>query len=243
MILAADPCVKPGSRYEREDTRLGKLMSQALPPGQRFYELSELLEAYANTGFTFSDTAKTPGPGLASYLRIAARDPTRAATAVHQIEDLLSVGLFSEEIADDVENLPHIRPPMGAGVEDCLRIARDHLNRFLEDPSLVPRINPQNAWEWNERFPALSQLLGAYFCRDFPEWYASRDEALNDYLNDMEEDARHAADEITELLFIVHSDQELEQAVTALGSYVLPPADMTLRQWLESMRHRITSTT
>jgi hypothetical protein len=142
-------------------------MSQALPPEPRFYELSDLLKAYAYTGFTFTDTRETPGPGLASYLRIAAREPARAETAVHQIEDLLSVGLFSEEIADDVENLPHIRPPMGTGVEDCLRIARDHLNRFLEGPSRVPQMNPQNAWEWNERFPQLRQFLGAYLHRNY----------------------------------------------------------------------------
>ncbi|MFE7170955.1 contact-dependent growth inhibition system immunity protein [Streptomyces sp. NPDC057616] len=215
-------------------------MSQALPPEPRFYELSDLLAAYANTGFTFSDTAETPGPGLASYLRIAARDPARAETAVHQIDDLLSVGLFSEEIADDVEDLPHIRPPMGTSVEDCLRIVREHLYRFLQDPSRVPRANPQNRWEWNERFPALSQLLGAYFHQDFEYFYESRDEALDEYVSEaLPEDRAQAQQELGELLTMVSSEQELDTAATALGLDLLPPEGMSLRQWLELIRHRI----
>lgn len=217
-------------------------MSQALPPEPRFYELSELLEAYANTGFTFSDTAQAPGPGLASYLRIAARDPTRASTAVQQIDDLLSVGLFSEEIADDVEDLQHIRPPMGTSVEDCLRIARDHLNRFLEDPSRIPPMNPQNSWEWNERFPQLSQFLGGYLHRNYSEFHATPEDAIDEYVTEVDpEDRTQAAQEITELLTMVSSDQELDTATTALGLDLLPPEGMSLRQWLELIRQRITA--
>lgn len=217
-------------------------MSHAPRPEPRFYELADLLKAYAYTGFTFTDTTETPGPGLASYLRIAARDPVRAETAVQQIDELLSVGLFSEEIADDVEDLPHIRPPMGTSVEDCLRIARDHLYRLLQDPSRVPQMNPQNAWEWNERFPELSQLLGAYFHRDFSYIYDSRDEALDEYVSQSRpEDRAQAAQEITEILAIVTSDQELDTATTALGLDLLPPQAMTLRQWLGLIRQRITA--
>ncbi|MFR0352831.1 hypothetical protein [Streptomyces sp. MCC20] len=131
-------------------------MSQAPPPEWRFDELSYLLNAYTHTGYAFSDTPDVPGPGLASYLRLAAREPHRAAAAVREIDDLLSVGLFSDEIADEVEELPHIQPPTGTIVEDCLRIVRSHLVRLLQDPSGVPQTNPQNAWEWNHRFPELS---------------------------------------------------------------------------------------
>ncbi|CAL9554613.1 hypothetical protein SUDANB15_04482 [Streptomyces sp. enrichment culture] len=215
-------------------------MSQALPPGQRFHELGYLLEAYTSTGFTFSDTPEAPGPGLASYLRIAARDPARAAEAVRQIDELLSAGLFSEEIADEVENLPHIRPPAGESVEDCLRTVRGHLYRFLQDPSRVPRVNPQSPWEWNERFPALSQLLGAYFHRDFSYLYGSRDEALDEYIGETApEDRAQAAREIGELLTMVSSDRELHTAATALGLDLLPPQGMSLRQWLDSVRRRV----
>lgn len=215
-------------------------MSQELPPEPRFYELSALLSAYAYTGFMFSDTPETPGPGLASYLRIAARDPARAETAVQQIDELLTVGLFSEEIADDVENIPHIRPPMGTSVEDCLRIARDHLCRLLQDPSRIPQANPQNRWEWNERFPELSQLLGAYFHQDFSYFYDSRDQALDEYVSEVPPEERsQAAQEVGELLTMVSSDQELDTATTALGLDLLPPEGMSLRLWLELIRDRV----
>lgn len=215
-------------------------MNQALTPEQRFYELGDLLKSYAYVGYTFTDTTATPGPGLASYLRIAARDPTRAATAVHQIDDLLSIGLFSEEIADDVEDLPHIRPPMGRSVEDCLRTVKDHLRRFLEDPSRIPQINPQNAWEWNERFPQLSQFLGAYLHRNYSDFYDSPEGAIDEYVSEaVSEDRAEAAQEIDELLTMVSSDQELHTATTALGLDLLPPGGISLRRWLELIRQAI----
>ncbi|MFF0735535.1 contact-dependent growth inhibition system immunity protein [Streptomyces chartreusis] len=216
-------------------------MSQALPPVPRFYELSELLEAYTDTGYMFSDTAESPGPGLASYLRIAARNPARATTAVDQIDDLLSVGLFSEEIADDVEDLPHIRPPMGTSVEDCLRVAREHLRRLLQDPSQVPQTNPQTVWEWNERLPELSQFLGGYLHQNYSDFRASPDDAIDEYVAESAPEHRaQAAHEITELLGMVSSDQELDTATTALGLDLLPPQGTSLRQWLELIRRRIT---
>ncbi|GAA5212705.1 contact-dependent growth inhibition system immunity protein [Streptomyces thinghirensis] len=217
-------------------------MSQSLPPGHRFHELGDLLEAYAYADFTFSDSADVPGPALSAYLRTAARDPARATTAIRQIDDLLSVGLFSEEIADEVELLPHIRPPMGSTVEDCLRVVRDHLHRFLQEPTLVPQANPQSSWEWNQRFPSLSQLLGAYFHRDFSDIYASREEALDEYVSEAEpQDRVQAVQEIGELLGMVSSDQELRAATTALGLDLLPPQGMSLRKWLESIRRKITA--
>ncbi|MET9991177.1 contact-dependent growth inhibition system immunity protein [Streptomyces mutabilis] len=215
-------------------------MNQAFPPGHRFHELGDLLASYANVDFTFSDTAEAPGPALSAYLRIAARDPARAATAIRQIDDLLSVGLFSEEIAEEVEHLPHIRPPMGTSVEDCLRVVREHLHRFLQDPSRVPRMNPQSAWEWNERFPFLGQLLGTYFHRDFSYIYASREEALDEYVGEADpEDRVHVAQEIGELLEMVSSEQELRTATAALGLDLLPPRGMTLQGWFESVRRKI----
>ncbi|WP_406255014.1 contact-dependent growth inhibition system immunity protein [Streptomyces chartreusis] len=216
-------------------------MSQALPPGPRFHELSDLLEAYTDTGYTFSDTAETPGPGLASYLRIAARNPARATTAIAQIDDLLSVGLFSGEIAHDVEDLPHIRPPMGTSVEDCLRIAREHLRRLLQDPSQIPQTNPQTVWEWNERLPELSQFLGGYLHQNYSDFHATPDDAIDEYVAESAPEHRaQAAQEITELLTMVSSDQELDTATTALGLDLLPPQGTSLRQWLDLIRRRIT---
>ncbi|MFI9823834.1 contact-dependent growth inhibition system immunity protein [Streptomyces sp. NPDC052013] len=217
-------------------------MTEAGPPVQRFHEIDYILSAYASNGFTYSDAADVPGPGLAPYLRLVARDPARGTTAVQQIDDLLAIGLSAEEIADEVNALPRIQPPAGMTIEDCLRIARDHIDRFLQDQSQAHRLKPRNQQEWEERFPMLDQLLGAYFCQDFPDWYATWQEAIDDYVAGMGgEEAGHAAEEITELLTLVDSAEELEQATHILGLELLPPRGMTLRRWLENMRHRITS--
>jgi hypothetical protein len=214
--------------------------SAPLPPGQRFYEVSELLESYANSGFVFSDTAEEPGPGLASYLRIVARDPARGAVAVQQLDDLLAVGLFSEEIADEIAWLPEIEPPMGMSVEDCLRIARDHISEVLQAPSRVPQKNPQNSWEWKERFPNLGQLFGAYLNQDCPDFYDSWEEAVDDYRSELiEDEVRRSVNEITELLTIVPSEEQLNLATKAIGLEILPPTGKSLKQWLEIMRARI----
>ncbi|MFB6549207.1 contact-dependent growth inhibition system immunity protein [Streptomyces sp. NPDC056405] len=60
---------------------------------------------------------------------------------------------------------------------------------------------------------SLSQLLGAYFHRDFSDIYASREEALDEYVSEAEpQDRVQAAQEIGELLGMVSSDQELRAA-------------------------------
>ncbi|MGW3862839.1 contact-dependent growth inhibition system immunity protein [Streptomyces sp. NPDC005047] len=95
----------------------------------------------------------------------------------------------------------------------------------------------------NERFPSLSQLLGAYFHRDFSDIYASRVEALDEYVSEAAPENRaRAAQEIGELVTMVASDQELSTATTALGLDLLPPRGTSLREWLESVRRRIDAT-
>lgn len=103
-------------------------------------------------------------------------------------------------------------------------------------------MNPQNAWEWNERLPALSQFLGAYLHQNYSEFYASPEAAIDAYVSEAEPDDRaHAAREIAELLTMVSSDEELDTATTALGLDLLPPEGTSLRQWLELIRRRITA--
>lgn len=205
----------------------------------RFHELSCLLSAYESTGEVFDDTLEAPGRALKSYLRTAARTPDRAAAALREIDDLLEVGLFSDEIADDVDLLPHIQPPRGAGVEDCLRVVRHHLNQFLTAPPAPdPTIRPQTSWEWTERFPALAHFLGAYFYQDSLEIeYHSHAEAMQDYLTgEPHEDVAQAASEATEFLTLNSTEDELAEAATVLGLREPPPEGVSLRQWLTDVR-------
>ncbi|MYV39461.1 hypothetical protein GT030_11405 [Streptomyces sp. SID1328] len=209
------------------------------PVGDRFYELRQLLRAYEATGHAFDDTLEVPGGALSAYLRIAAHLPERAAEAVREIDDLLAVGLFSDEIAEDVDLLPHIDPPRGVGVEDCLRVVRQHLELFLAAPPAPrPTIRPKTSWEWRARFPAVAHLLGAYFYQGSLEVeYQSHAEAMDDFLSaELREDLEKTASEIGELLSLNAGEEDLSDATSALGLREPPPDAVALRQWLTDIQ-------
>jgi hypothetical protein len=216
-------------------------MADSAPQEYRFDEVHDLLGAYAECGFNFSDSPEIPGPALESYLRVAAaKNQGRAAIAVRQLDDLLAIGLFSDEIADEVDLMPEIAPTEGRSVEECLRIIRDHISRYLQDPGQLVWKPPQNAWEWRELFPATHHMLGSYFNQDYSYWYSSDSEAIEEYLSESpQEDHEGVIREIPELLATARSDSELKQASDVLGLERLPPDGMTLRQWLESVRSQV----
>lgn len=207
------------------------------PSNDRFRELRQLLRSYEVTGYAFDDTEDRRGAALSAYLRQAALDPARAAEAAAEIDDLLKTGLFNDEIADDVDLLPHIRPPHGKTVESCLAVIGGHLRQFLAKPETPSQSPPQTAWEWKERFPELSHLLGAYFHQDFSLEYSSHREALDDYASDASEsDLRQVAHEIDEFLTLNESDRLLKNSAATLGLSILPPQGVRLRQWLADVR-------
>lgn len=210
------------------------------PSNDRFRELRQLLRSYTVTGYAFDDTEDRRGVALSAYLRQAALDPARAAEAAAEIDDLLETGLFSDEIADDVDLLPHINPPRGKTVESCLAVIGRHLRQFLAEPETPSQSPPQTAWEWRERFPQLRHLLGAYFYQENSLEYSSDKEALDDYVSDTSDiDLRQVADEIREFLIFNESDQLLKKSAATLGLGVLPPEGVRLRQWLADIREII----
>ncbi|GGR88864.1 hypothetical protein Snoj_63930 [Streptomyces nojiriensis] len=203
----------------------------------RFRELRQLLRSYEVTGYVFDDTDDRSGAALSAYLRQAAIEPARAAEAAAEIDDLLETGLFNEEIADDVDLLPHIHPPHGKTVEGCLAVIGGHLRKFLAEPAAPSQMPPRTAWEWEERFPDLSQLLGSYFHQDFSMEYSSHREALDDYVSDASDsDLRQLAGEIQEFLILNESDKTLKESAMTLGLGILPPKGVRLRQWLADVR-------
>ncbi|MEV4334826.1 contact-dependent growth inhibition system immunity protein [Streptomyces sp. NPDC049597] len=207
----------------------------------RFKELRNLLRSYEETGYTFDDAPDRPGAALAAFLRQAGRHPGRAAELAAEIDDLLSKGLFSEEIAEDVDLLPHIKPPIGASVEECLLLIRQHLVDFLEVPGRpAPVTPPQTAWEWKGRFPELSHFLSAYFHQDFDAEYASHREAVDDYLDGVSEgDLRIVIKEIQDFLDMNTDDISLRDASRTLGLCISPPKGVSLRRWLNDVREII----
>ncbi|MBV2356442.1 hypothetical protein KUM39_19010 [Streptomyces sp. J2-1] len=203
----------------------------------RFPEVHDLLHAYASAGYAFTDTPQEPGEALQSYIRQAVRAPGLLDTVIAEIDDLLAVGLFSEQIADEVATLPHIKPPADRTVEQCLALARDHLDRIRHGGDYEHAETPRTHWEWAKQFPEVQDLLGGYFHQNFSKFYASHREALADYLDaNGPETIDEAAKEIGTLLALVEGDNELDQATQILGLQVYPPEDVPLRRWLRDMQ-------
>ncbi|MGW4495463.1 contact-dependent growth inhibition system immunity protein [Streptomyces sp. NPDC004376] len=208
--------------------------------GERFPELHDLLSSYAFAGNTFTDTAEEPGPALHAYVRQALRTPGALDRVIAEIDDLLETGLFSDDIADDVDVLPHVNPPVGRTVEQCLAVARAHLRRIREGGTHQHSSVPQTDWEWRKRFPELRHLLAAQFHQDFSRFYGSHGEALDDYFSANPADAvSEAAREIESLLAMVETDDELDHVTEILGLQVYPPDGVSLRQWLTDIQNII----
>ncbi|KIE23159.1 hypothetical protein LK08_31500 [Streptomyces sp. MUSC 125] len=204
---------------------------------ERFPQLHELLNSYAFAGNTFTDTAETPGPALQAYVRQALRAPGLLDEVIGEIDDLLQVGLFSDEIADDVDILPHVEPLEGRTVEQCLGIARTHLERIRNGGTYQRSDVPQTDWEWRRQFPELGHLLAGYFHQDFSRFYASHREALDDYFTgNPPEMFAEAAEEIRSFTELVTSDSELDQAAQILGLQIYPPEGVPLRRWLQDIQ-------
>ncbi|GAA1369978.1 contact-dependent growth inhibition system immunity protein [Streptomyces beijiangensis] len=204
--------------------------------GDRFRELRQLLRSYEVTGNEFDDTADRPGAALSAYQRSAGRDSARVAAAVEEIDDLLTTGLFSDELADDIELLPHVTPPQGGSVEESLRIIRHHLTRPAEAPADGSPTRPETSWEWREKFPGLAHFLTAYFHQNFSLEYSSHEEAIDDYLSDSSSaETQQLTSELEEFMMLNPSNTEMRQAAQTLGLMISPPPGMTLRKWLENV--------
>lgn len=208
---------------------------------ERFPELHDLLDSYTFAGNVFDDTPEEPGPALQAYVRQAVGKPGLLVQVLAEIDDLLQVGLFSDEIADDVDILPHVEPPAGCTVEQCLVIIRTHLERVKNGAAYEHSTVPQTDWEWWKQFPELRHLLASYFHQDFSRFYASDREALDDYFEgNPSDDLAEAAREIDSLLSLIDSDSELDRAARILGLMVCPPDGHSLRQWLTDLNGTIT---
>ncbi|MCX4647333.1 contact-dependent growth inhibition system immunity protein [Streptomyces sp. NBC_01446] len=203
----------------------------------RFPEVHDLLHAYASAGYVFTDTPQAAGDALQSYIRQAVRTPGLLDTVIAEIDDLLTVDLVSDEIADEVDTLPHIKPSADRTVEQCLALARDHLDRIRRGGDYEHAENPRTDREWAKPFPELQALLGGYFHQDFSRFYACHRAALDDYLDaNGPETIGEAAKEIGSFLTSVEDDSELDQAAQILGLQVYPPEDVPLRRWLQDIQ-------
>jgi hypothetical protein len=195
----------------------------------------------------FTDTADTPSKAMRSYLRMATYYPGRAFRATAEILDVLKQGLDEPNVASDLASMPPIIPPTGRTREDCLRLTVPHLVAFTERGEKAEPAVPETRWEWRERLPNLSTLLGGYFHRDAGDLHpgvdgrADNDAILADYFaTNWEYEAAATAAEINELLQIHLPEAQLTEAMTALGAGLLPPPGLSRESWLSAMAQYLT---
>ncbi len=226
------------------------IFDDAAPWAERLPELRLLLEAYASVPREerFTDTADTPSKAMRSYLRMATYYPGRAFRATAEVLEVLKQGLGEPDVASHLASMPPIIPPTDRTREECLLLAVPHLVAFTEGGEQAEPAVPETRWEWRERLPNLSTLLG-YFHQDAGDDHPRADgNAYPDYEAIMadyaattwEYEAAAAVAEIGELREMRLSEARLAEAVTALGAGLLPPAESSREDWLSAMTGYLT---
>ena len=92
-----------------------------------------------------------------------------------------------------------------------------------------------------ERYPGLSQLLGAYFHQDWDARDASDDAVIARFQRE-EPGAlvQRARDDIAHVLHMTRSDAELSAMLDSLGNYYYFPADgLSAQAWLARVGERL----
>ncbi|MBS2531999.1 hypothetical protein KGQ20_04380 [Catenulispora sp. NF23] len=204
-------------------------------------ELRMILFAYNSVlDERFSDTPEVPSKAMRSYLRMATYYPGRAFRATAEILEVLKRGLDSPEVAAELATMPKMGVPQGRTREDCLKMMIPHLVAFTESGEHVEPAVPETRWEWRQRLPNLSELLGGSYHQGamdylFPGVEDGRyDEAvLADYYGSGPDPQTAAVvAEIGELLEMGLDEEALEAAVTAMGSDYGPPPELSRESWL-----------
>jgi hypothetical protein len=105
-----------------------------------------------------------------------------------------------------------------------------------EPPAALPGV-PTTRREWQERFPNLSSLLGAYFHQDALD---SQEGILDYYVaHELEEDMTGVLREIPELRRLCTDEDQLDVAFGHLGAQLGPLRGQTYDQWLGRIDERI----
>ncbi|WP_328377201.1 contact-dependent growth inhibition system immunity protein [Streptomyces sp. NBC_00440] len=205
-------------------------------------ELRLILFAYSSVRYenAYTDTDEAPSKAMRSYLRMATYYPGRAFRVSREILDVLKYGLDEADVASNLASMPPMITPPGRTREECLIAMLPHLAAFTEGGEVAEPAVPETNWEWRQRLPNLSSLLGGSFHRDIEDPY---DVVLDEYANAGSSEGDHetaaAAHEIAELLTICPDEDTVEAAVEALGCDLMPPEGQTYTQWMEHMAERL----
>lgn len=211
---------------------------------ERLPELRLLLNAYSSVPREerFTDSPESPSKVMRSYLRMATFYPGRAFRATAEILEVLKHGLDDPDIMSDMATMPHILPPDGRTREDCLRMMIPHLVAFTESGEKVVVGVPETSWEWRERMPNLSGLLGGYFHQDVSYIHPSRSDGVDDeailedyFTHAWGYEVAAAVFEINELLAMSSDQDFLRTAMKNLGLEVVPPRGLSHGEWLTAI--------
>lgn len=199
--------------------------------------VTQLLAAYA--GQIADDLPGRPGTALSGYLRWAANEPVHAAIAASQLRQLM------ERLLNEPDIVPAVLKdalPLNPADERVDGSWADTVATLLEhaiDTGFPPPGPLATFWEWNHRFPALSQFLGCYFTQDFGDEFSDHDSATVAWAQTASPlDRARLVGEIGELLALGMADHHLDEALATLGMDVDPP--LPASAWLAHLHRSIT---
>ncbi|GAA4698401.1 contact-dependent growth inhibition system immunity protein [Nocardioides conyzicola] len=89
-----------------------------------------------------------------------------------------------------------------------------------------------------EEWPALWQLMGAYLHQDF-DAFGTIDDNIDLFVLESPDLAPALPAEVQRALDQFSTEPELEAFVDDLGCQVLPPGDLTYREWLTQIADRV----
>ncbi|GAA0340873.1 contact-dependent growth inhibition system immunity protein [Streptomyces blastmyceticus] len=206
---------------------------------RKYGELDQVVRAYL--GQAADDTPENRSAALDAYLRHTWHTrPWAIAVAEQQIRE------YAQNPPGRLRlRLGEFYPVPDVGLEeseiqDWLLLLADHLKRSVESGDVPPPAAPQTHWEWQTRFPELSQLLGGWYSQDMPDEFADHDAALDDYLATTEPDlVVRLVGELHEILALPLEESDYALAVTELGMEVDPPEPYAPSGWLALIANRI----
>jgi hypothetical protein len=149
--------------------------------------------------------------------------------------------LDSPEVAAELKTMAPMGVPEDRTREDCLTMMIPHLVAFTEGGEQAEPAVPETDWEWRERLPNLSSLVGSYYFQGatdylFPDADDYDAAVLADfYVNDSGPRAAAVVSEISELLQMELDEEALDAAIAAMGSDYGPTPEQPTSYWLSEV--------
>ncbi|MEU3783674.1 contact-dependent growth inhibition system immunity protein [Streptomyces sp900129855] len=208
---------------------------------RRYGELDQVVRAYA--GQLADDTPDKPSHALTAYLRQTWHTrPWALAVAERQLREYADnpPGRLRLRLGEFYA-IPDVGLPEGE-IQQWLYCLADHLKHSIEQGEVPPMAPPATHWEWQTRFPELTQFLGGWFSQDMPDEFDDHDAAVDDYRTTTDPHlAARLVGELHELLALDLDESDYALAVAELGMEVDPPAPYSPSAWLALAASRLSA--